>query len=194
MTHSQGTWLIHMKKVTPYCRLFLLAPRRGSNWTPARDMTHSYGTWLNWFTRRDSFGWHDSSSTLGVAWLIYMSYMPHSYVTLLNHLEFDSFVCVTSLICIWDLIYSYAWRGLFICVTWLVHMCDMTWLIHMCDTSHQYVRRDSFVCVTWLIHMCDMTHLHWVTRFIHMGRHPTRSSVTWLIHMCDLTHSYVWHD
>ena len=33
----------------------------------------------------------------------------------------------------------------FMCVTWLIHMCDMT---------HSYVRHDAFICVTWLIHMC----------------------------------------
>jgi len=36
-----------------------------------------------------------------------------------------------------------------ICVTWLIHMCDMT---------HSYVWHDSFICVTWFIHMCDMIH------------------------------------
>jgi len=36
-----------------------------------------------------------------------------------------------------------------ICVTWLIHLCDMT---------HQYAWHDSSICVTWLIHMCDMTH------------------------------------
>ena len=41
------------------------------------------------------------------------------------------------------------------CVTWLVHTCDMTH-IHMCDMTHSNVWHDSFICVTWLIHMCDM--------------------------------------
>ena len=58
----------------------------------------------------------------------------------------------------------------FICVTWLVDMCDMTrsyvchdpficlkWLVHMCDMTHPYVWNDSFICVTKLICMCDMT-------------------------------------
>ena len=64
-------------------------------------------------------------------------------------------------------------------------MC-VTRLIHMCDMTHSYVRHDSFICVTWLIHMCDMTHSYvWHDSFI---------CVTWLIHMCDMTHSYVWHD
>jgi len=59
-----------------------------------------------------------------------------------------------------------------ICVTWLIHMCDMT---------HAYVWRGSFVCemkdtvhVT-LMHMCDVTH-----------------SYVWHDScMCDATQSYV---
>jgi len=95
----------------------------------------------------------------------------------------------------------------FICVTWLIHMCDMThsfvlhdsfivviWLIHMrgmayvcmCDTTHSYVWHDSFICVTWLIHMCDMTHSY--------VSHDACMCVTRLIHMRDITHSYVRHD
>jgi len=72
--------------------------------------------------------------------------------------------------------HSYVWHDSFICVTWLIHMCDMT---------HSYVWHDSFICVTWSIHMCDMTHSYvWHDPFI---------CVTWSIHMCDMTHSYVWH-
>jgi len=45
--------------------------------------------------------------------------------------------------------YSHARHDSFICVTWLIHICDMT---------HSHVWHDSFTCVTWLIHMCDMSH------------------------------------
>jgi len=97
----------------------------------------------------------------------------------------------------------HVWHDSFICVTWLIHMCDMThlyvwhdpfirvtWLVHMCDMTHSYVWHDSFIRVTWLIHMCDMTdsltHSHvW---------HDTFRRVTWLIHTCDVTNSCVWHD
>ena len=79
---------------------------------------------------------------------------------------------------------------IFMCVTWLIHMCDkthsyvwhdsficVTWLIHMCDTTYSYVWRDSFICMTWLIHMCDTTYSYvWRDSFIR---------VTWLIHVCD---------
>jgi len=47
--------------------------------------------------------------------------------------------------------HSYVWHDSFICVTWLIHMCDMT---------HSYVWHDSFICVThsyvWLIHVCQV--------------------------------------
>jgi len=97
--------------------------------------------------------------------------MTHSYVW------HDSFICVTWLIHMCDMTHSYVWHDAFICVTWLIHMRGMT---------HSYVWHDSFICVTWLIHMCGMTHSYvWHDSFI---------CVTWLIHMCDMTHSYVWHD
>ena len=53
---------------------------------------------------------------------------------------------------------------LFMCVTWLIHVCDVThshewhdsfirvtWLIHVCEMTHSYVWHDSFICVTWLV-------------------------------------------
>jgi len=91
--------------------------------------------------------------------------------------ECVTFICVTWLIHICDMTHSYVWHDSFICVTWLIHMCDMT---------YSYVWHDSFICVTCHIHMCDMTHSYmWHDSFI---------CVTWLIHMCDMTYSYVWHD
>jgi len=51
--------------------------------------------------------------------------------------------------------HAYVWHDAFICVTWLIHMCDMT---HLCVTWPTHVWHDLFMCATWLIHMCDMTH------------------------------------
>jgi len=65
----------------------------------------------------------------------------------------------------------------FICVTWLIRMCDMT---------RSYVWHDSFICATWLVHICDMSHSY--------VRHDSFIRVTCLIHTCDMTRSYVWHD
>jgi len=68
---------------------------------------------------------------------------------------------------------SFVWHDSFICVTWLIHMCDMThsyvWL------SHAYVRHDPCVCVLhdmWLIHM-------WV--------HCTKSNMRVCIYVCSCT-------
>jgi len=74
-------------------------------------------------------------------------------------------------------------HDLFMCVTWLMHICDMLyathcstlqhtqhtathcnapqqWLIHVCDMAHAYLWRDSIKCVPWLIHAHDMAHSH----------------------------------
>jgi len=106
------------------------------------------------------------------------------------------------------------WHDIFICVTWLIHMCDMThsyvWhdsftcvpcLIHMCDMTHSYMRHDnhsdvwhdSFTCVTWQSFTC----VTWRVCILTSLRHHSNASckrfmcVTWLIHMCDMTHAYL---
>jgi len=95
----------------------------------------------------------------------------------------DSYICVTWLIPMCDMTHTYVWHDSYICVTWLIHMCDMTHTYvwhdsYMCDMTHTYVWHDSY--------MCDMTHTYvW---------HDSYICVTWLIHMCAMTHSYVWHD
>jgi len=48
-------------------------------------------------------------------------------------------------------------NDLFIRVIWLPFIC-VTWLIHTCDMTLSYVWYCSFVYVAWFIHMCDMTH------------------------------------
>jgi len=85
-------------------------------------------------------------------------------------------MCVTWLIHVCDMTHSCVWHDSFMCVTWPIHLCDMT---------HSCVWHDSFIRVPWLIHMCDMTYSHvW---------HDSSICVTWLIHMCDMTHPSVWH-
>jgi len=92
------------------------------------------------------------------------------------------------------------------CVTRLIHTCDMThlnvyvrhvlgthdsclcvtWLIDGWDMTHPFVGHDSSTCVLWLIHMCDTAQsFSWRDSFI---------CVTWLSDMSDMTHSCVWHD
>jgi len=64
---------------------------------------------------------------------------------------------------------QYAWHDSFICVTWLILMCDTTYshawhdsftCLNMRDMTRSYVWHDSFTCVKWLIHMRDTTHSH----------------------------------
>jgi len=75
---------------------------------------------------------------------------------------------------------SYVWHDTFMCVTWLIHICDMT---------HSYLWHDSFICVTWRIHVW-----HDSSETYPLWQKPTHdpwylnSRVTWLIHVCDMTH------
>jgi len=55
--------------------------------------------------------------------------------------------------------HSYVWHDLFICVTWLIHMCDMT---------HSYVKHDSFCRCTWLIRPKEQRK----SRLLYMSRTP----------------------
>ena len=70
-----------------------------------------------------------------------------------------SFVCVwrRAFVCVWHVLtvhqgrtryvtHSHVWHDSFLCVTWLIHICDMT---------HSHVRHDSFTCVRihlWMRH------------------------------------------
>jgi len=84
------------------------------------------------------------------------------HVCIYKYVHLDDFTCLVNL-------RSIVCNDSFICVTWLIHMCDMT---------HSYVCHDSFMCVQWLIHMCAMTHSYVC--------HDSFICVTWLIHMCDI--------
>ena len=89
--------------------------------------------------------WHDFI----VTWLVHLhqcrcGVRVHVWHDSCLHVWHDSFVCVTWLLHICDMTHSYVWHDSFICVTWLIHMCDMT---------HSYVWHNSFICVTWLIHL-----------------------------------------
>jgi len=84
--------------------------------------------------------WRDMFTSLSY----HTSGMPHSYEPL--PLLFTS---VTRLVYIkgrMDIHGRSLWS---ICVTYLIHTCDVT---------RSYVWHDSFICVTWHIQMCDVTH------------------------------------
>jgi len=95
----------------------------------------------------------------------HMMYMRHTVFTCWRRLSFfykkrnasgfvgqgwqEPFLCVTWLIPVCDMTHSCVWHDAFMCVTWCIHVCDMT---------HSCVWHDAFMCVTWLIHVCDMMH------------------------------------
>ena len=92
-------------------------------------------------------------------------------------------------ICVWVSHTSFRWRcgsrDSFICVTWLIHVCDMThscvwhdsficvWVSHT-SFRRRCVWRDSFICVTWLIHMCRVI-VEWLIHVYTCGRVVTGS-------------------
>jgi len=100
------------------------------------------------------------------------------------------------------------WCDSFLCVVWLIHMCDVThsdvwcdsficvtWLIHMCGVTHSYVWLDSFAYVTWLMHMYDASRQ--LSKYVYDLRCVSRDGylfVTWLIRMCAESQVYAWCD
>ena len=99
---------------------------------------------------------------------------------------------------------AYVWRDSFICVPWLMCICEVTrsyvqdagyfWEWSTSDVTRSYLWRDSFTCVPWLVRMCDVTHSYvWRDSFIcarcglllGATSHVTHSSnecVEWLCH------------
>jgi len=73
----------------------------------------------------------------------------------------------------WVMAYSDVWRGSFICVTWLIRMCDMT---------HSYVWLDLrwLLCV-WVDVSCHT--YEWVASHIWMSR---------VTHVDESCHTYGW--
>ena len=106
--------------------------------------------------------------------------MTHSYVI------HASLVCVTWLICEYDMTHS------FVCAAGLTRVRDMThificvtWLIRLCRMPHSCVCDDSFVCATWLIILRDMSYLY-VSR-------DSFECVACLLWTCGMPYSYVRH-
>ena len=93
----------------------------------------------------------------------------------------------------------------FICVTWLIYMCDMTyacvpWLTEcphpaQQEWPHSYARHDSFLRETWLIHISYVRHDSFIceTWLIQVWRDSrealTLHSIAWFV--CDMTLWYV---
>ena len=68
----------------------------------------------------------------------------------------DSFICVTCLMHMCDVTHTYVGHNVYPCITWryirvacLIHLCDMT--LHLCDLTHTHGGYDIFTCVTRFI-------------------------------------------
>ena len=122
-------------------------------------------------------------------------WMTHEY------LRHDSFICVTKLLHMYDMIHTCVCHDAHIYVTRLIHMCNIPHT-HVWQASYIHVWHDSytFTCVIRLTHLfhgeghqengardfADDWYIC-VTYLIHVH-------VTCLIHVCgDMTHTHVWY-
>ena len=90
--------------------------------------------------------------------------MIHLYVwhSVIHAYDMDAFVCVAWLIHMCDMTHLCVWHDACICVTWL-YTYVVSWHMHVCDMTHWGAWHDSFMCVTWLIHVCMRTRMScWV--------------------------------
>jgi len=126
--------------------------------------------------------------------------------------------CVCVLVCVCVCV-----RVSFICVTWIIQLCDVT---------HSYVWHDYVICVTWLACVCvcvcvcralqhaatchlrdtthfyaqheagndrvdnslDMAHTHELPPKTRWRENTILVRVMGIIHVCNMTHSCVLHD
>ena len=154
---------------------------------------------------------HVAVSTLSPAFFFWVVH------TQLNHWtkwHWTKWAANTQCIYIRDVTLSYMRQDSFICVTRLLHTCDIT---HSCvrhesctlcniwtrtlvcgithltpsyvrhdDMAHLYMRHDSFICETWLMHTFSTS------------RHSHQHCAVWReccsSCMCDTTHTHVRHD
>jgi len=94
-----------------------------------------------------------------VIWLIAMGIWDVVLILMRNmwsaYIWRDAFICVTWLIHICDGTHSNVWHDSFLSVIWLICIC-VTWCNHICDMTDSFVWHDSLICMTCLIYLCDM--------------------------------------
>ena len=97
---------------------------------------------------------------------IYIYAYVYIYICMCIYIHLYEYIYVYMHICIYIYIYiyTYIYLYLYICVTWLIHMCDMShfYVWHICDaamaksswcvcnTTHSHIWRDSSICTTHL--------------------------------------------
>jgi len=142
--HPFVTWLVHMCDVTDlyvWRDWFICVPWPRQRATISRllktvDLFCKRALWKRLYSAEEVYTFKEPTnrgqgSALAHAWILYAG---------------DSLVYVARRI---DMC-THVWRDLFICVTWLVHTCDVTHLyvarlIRMCT----HLWRALFICVTW---------------------------------------------
>jgi len=108
--------------------------------------------------------------------------------------------------------HSHVCQDVFMCVSWLIHMCTVThsiadaifcaenlcvvsmcvsWLIHMYAMTYSGVWRDSFIRVPWLIVLWKPSAMQKILVTHPYMCHDSFICVPWPIHTCDMTHSHV---
>ena len=127
-----------------------------------------------------SYVWHDLF--ICVAWRIHMCDMAQIWATC-SRWGIRMSTALKCRIHMWELswliyicamTHSYGWHAEFICVAWLIHMCDISHI----KASH-----------IWLIHMCDIwTHMSYsyVWHFSHQGDVVSKyTAYEWNINICE---------
>jgi len=160
-----------------------------------------------------SYVWHDSFSSLIV---IKSTWVPLARPQ--RCVWHDIFVCVTCLLPMYDTNPLYVWHGsflfvtceAFVCVTWLIHTCDMTflkgwlsWRAHGCrwrghrgvfDMPYSCVWNVFFLYTTRILPMYDMSHSYlWHVNHSYVW-HDVFVCMKCFLSTCDVTPSFVWHD